>query len=216
VTDGLKPVSVLMSTSVDVAGSERVLRGGGIPLDDIVGSLAGEAKATLIFVDACRNDPRISRAMGAKGRGFRPLNPVRGGRLFIGLSTRLGDTADDGVAGKGSPFARAFSANIQTPGIRIDDAFRRLRDVVGSETGDKQLPDIVQDDLPDGAVTLVGAQGQPAAPVAHDDVAPRPPPRAATKTRRMRNFVKPRASGRLCRAPTILTPWRCSSRNMPI
>jgi hypothetical protein len=41
---------------------------------------------------------------------------VRGGRLFIGLSTRLGDTADDGVAGKGSPFARAFSANIQMPG----------------------------------------------------------------------------------------------------
>ena len=176
VTDGLKPVSVLMSTSVDVAaGSERVLRAGGIPLDDIVGSLAGEAKATLIFVDACRNDPRISRAMGAKGRGFRPLDSVRGGRLFIGLSTRLGDTADDGVAGKGSPFARAFSANIQTLGIRIDDAFRRLRDAVGSETGDKQLPDIVQDDLPDGAVTLVGAQREPAAPVAHDDVAPRPP-----------------------------------------
>jgi Caspase domain len=130
-----------MSTSVDVAaGSECVLPAGGIPLDDIVGSLAGEAKATLIFVDACRNDPRISRAMGAKGRGFRPLDPVRGGRLFIGLSTRFGDTADDGVAGRGSPFARAFSANIQTPGIRIDDAFRRLRDAVGSETGDKQLP----------------------------------------------------------------------------
>lgn len=84
------------------------------PLDYIVGSLAGGA-STLIFVDACRNDPRISSAMGAKGRGFRPLDPVRGGRRFIGLSTRLGDTADDDVAGKGSPFARAFSANMRNP-----------------------------------------------------------------------------------------------------
>ena len=42
VNDGVRPVSVLMSTSADVAAdSERVLRAGGIPLDDIVASLAG-------------------------------------------------------------------------------------------------------------------------------------------------------------------------------
>jgi tetratricopeptide (TPR) repeat protein len=158
VNEGVRPVSVLMSTSADVsANSERVLRAGGIPLDDIVASLAGQAKATLIFVDACRNDPRLSRGIGGRGRGFDRLEPVEGGSLFVGLSTRLGETAQDGDEGKGSPFARAFAKTIETKGMRIDDAFRQLRDAVKVETSGKQIPDIVQDDLPNGAITLVNA-----------------------------------------------------------
>ena len=158
VNEGIRPVSMLMSTSADVTSdSDRVLRSGGIALDEIVGSLIGKARATLVFVDACRNDPRVSRAVGGQSRGFAPLGPVQGGAVFIGLSTRLGTVARDGVAGMGSPFARAFAANIQTKGVRIDDAFRLLRDAVKSETHGDQLPDIVQDDLPNGAITLVRA-----------------------------------------------------------
>ena len=163
VNEGLKPVSILMSTSADVAkGSERQLRGNGIPLDDIVQQLAGVAGATLIFVDACRNDPRISRAIGG-GRGFSRIEPARSSALMIGLSTRLGDTAADGEPGKGSPFARAFAANIDAPGLRIDDAFRQIRTAVDAETGGKQLPDIVQDDLPTGAIILAGVEPTPPA-----------------------------------------------------
>src|SRR5277367_5834471 len=132
VNEGIRPVSMLMSTSADVTSdSDRVLRPGGIALDEIVASLVGRAKATLVFVDACRNDPRISRTVGG---GFSPLEKVQGGNVFIGLSTRLGSVAQDGEAGKGSPFARAFAANIQTKDMRIDDAFRQLREAVRSET----------------------------------------------------------------------------------
>ena len=117
VNEGIRPVSMLMSTSADVtSNSDRVLRSGGIALDEIVGSLVGKARATLVFVDACRNDPRVSRAVGGQSRGFAPLGPVQGGAVFIGLSTRLGTVARDGVAGMGSPFARAFAANIQNEG----------------------------------------------------------------------------------------------------
>src|SRR5277367_1512987 len=158
VNEGIRPVSMLMSTSADVTSdSDRVLRPGGIALDEIVGSLVGKARATLVFVDACRNDPRVSRAVGGQSRGFAPLGPVQGGAVLIGLSTRLGTVARDGVAGMGSPFARAFAANIQTKDVRIDDAFRLLRDAVKSETHGDQLPDIVQDDLPNGSITLVRA-----------------------------------------------------------
>jgi len=167
VNDGIKPVSVLMSTSANVtASSDRVLRAGGLALDDIATSLAGQAKVTLVFVDACRNDPRIVRAIGGKGRGFAVLDPVQGGSLFIGLSTRLGGTARDGVAGQGSPFARAFAQNVQTKGVRIDDMFRQVREAVKAETEGAQLPDVVQDDLPKGAITLVSAPAEPAKAVA--------------------------------------------------
>src|SRR5277367_2973443 len=176
VNEGIRPVSMLMSTSADVTSdSDRVLRSGGIALDEIVGSLVGKARATLVFVDACHNDPRVSRAVGGQSRGFAPLDPVKGGAVLIGLSTRLGTVARDGVAGMGSPFARAFAANIQTKGMRIDDAFAQLREAVKSETHGDQLPDIVQDDLPNGSITLVRATDgealtQPA------PVAPQPPP----------------------------------------
>ena len=130
-----------MSTSANVtSGSKRVLRSGGIPLDDIVQELIGQAASTLVFVDACRNDPRLSRAIGGNGRGLSRLDPVKGGNILIGVSTRLGDTAADGDAGKGSPFARAFAADIEAPGLRIDDAFRKIRDAVRTETAGKQVP----------------------------------------------------------------------------
>ena len=152
-----------MSTSANVtSGSERVLRSDGIPLDDIVQELIGQAASTLVFVDACRNDPRLSRAIGGNGRGLSRLDPVKGGNILIGVSTRLGDTAADGDAGKGSPFARAFAADIEAPGLRIDDAFRKIRDAVRTETAGKQVPDIVQDDLPQGALIL--ATGEAVAP----------------------------------------------------
>ena len=162
VNEGVRPVAVLMATSAKLAaGSERVLWADGVPLDAIVRSAAGQAKATLVFVDAFRSDPRVS--LGIDGaRGFQRIDAAPGASLFIGLSTRLGAVAGDGEAGKGSPFARAFAAAIQSKGARIDDAFRRMRDAVGAETQGKQLPDIVQDDLPDGAITLVGAQAEPA------------------------------------------------------
>ena len=171
VNDSLKPTSILMSTSADVtSGSERVLRAGGIPLDDIAQALVGQARSTLIFIDACRNDPRVSRAVGGAGRGLSRLDPVKGGNILIGISTRLGDTAADGEAGKGSPFARAFALDIEAPGLRIDDAFRKMRDAVRAETDGKQVPDIVQDDLPEGAMVLANA-----APVASvPPVAPAP------------------------------------------
>lgn len=156
VSDGLRPVSVLMSTSADVtSASERVLRSGGIPLDDVVQSLSGRARATLIFVDACRNDPRVTRAAGGTGRGFARIETPDNASLFIGLSTRLGETASDGEDGAGSPFARAFAAGITVTGQRIDDVFRGLRDKVRTETSGRQVPDVVQDDLPQGAMVLV-------------------------------------------------------------
>jgi uncharacterized caspase-like protein len=162
VNDGIKPVSVLMATSADVTSrSERILRSGGIPLDDIVQSLASKAGTTLVFVDACRNDPRV-RVAGGGGRGLSRIDAVASSGLFIGLSTRLGDVAADGDAGKGSPFARAFAGKIGVPGLRIDDAFAGIREAVRLETGDKQAPDVVQNDLPQGALVLVSTETVPA------------------------------------------------------
>jgi TonB family protein len=148
VSDRGGPRNYLMGIDADVTTtSERELRAGGMPLDDVIAAISSSAKTTLVFVDACRNDPSLSRAAGGQGRSAVALDTTVGENVFVGLSTRLGDVAADGEAGSGSPFARAFSANIGVPGARIDDAFTQVRLAVESETKRDQRPDVGRYDL---------------------------------------------------------------------
>ena len=169
VNDGLIPRNYLMSTDALVRSpSERILKAGGIPLDEIVQRLSGAAKATLVFVDACRNDPRGKRGSGAV-RGLARMETAGIPNLFVAVSTRLGEQAEDGAAGAGSPFARAFAQEIPKPGVRIDDVFAAVRRTVNVETAQRQKPEIVQDDLdaplvlvtPGDAATLAPAKLEP-------------------------------------------------------
>jgi len=147
INDKLKPRSYLMSTDAKIASkSDATLRAGGLALDEIVATLGGQAKISLFFVDACRNDPRV-RAPGGGGRGFARLDLPENSSIFVGLSTRLGEVAADGPSGAGSPFARAFAAVMVKPGLRLDDAFTEIRKQVQTETGGRQRPEPAQNDL---------------------------------------------------------------------
>jgi uncharacterized caspase-like protein len=153
--DGLRHRNYLMSTSTDLtSASEAILRRDGMPLDEIIDRISAPARITLAFVDACRNDP-FHR--GAGDRGFERVKIPLERQLYIGMSTQLGRTALDGLEGQGSPFAQAFTKIIAIPGLRIDDAFRDLRDEVAQKTEGRQKPEILQDDLLGGALVLVSA-----------------------------------------------------------
>ncbi|MEQ1943860.1 caspase family protein [Mesorhizobium sp. VNQ89] len=148
VSDRGGPRNFLMGVDADVTStSERSLRHYGLPLDDVIAAFSEAVKTTLIFVDACRNDPSITRAVGGSGRSAVAIDRSVGENVLVGLSTRLGDVAADGEPGKGSPFARAFSDNIVKAGLRVDDAFREARLAVTAETNGSQRPEIGRDDL---------------------------------------------------------------------
>ena len=91
--------------------------------------IIGHARATLIFIDACRNVPALAHR-GIGSRGFAPIDPSSFEGAYVVLSTRQGKTAEDGEAGKGSPFARAVAATLPTAGLRIEDASARIREKV--------------------------------------------------------------------------------------
>ena len=125
--DGLRQRNYLMSTSARLnSPSEGALRRDGIPLDEVIDRISAPAKITLAFIDACRNDP-FHRGVG--DRGFAPADSSFDRQIYIGMSTKLGKTALDGEKGTGSPFAQSFTQIIPTPGLRFDDAFRKLREV---------------------------------------------------------------------------------------
>ena len=154
--DDVRPHNYLMTTSADMTTtSDYLLRHDGVTIDEIIRRISAPVKVTLAFVDACRTDPS-QRVAG--GRGFEPLAVISPRQVYIGMSTQLGQTATDGVQGAGSPFAQAFVEQMTTRGLRIDDAFRALRDEVLEKTDGKQLPEILQDTLKQGALVLVRAQ----------------------------------------------------------
>ena len=79
----------------------------------IVGGLIGKAQATLVFVDACRSDPRVSRAVGGQARGFAPLGLIRGRRR-----KRFLVRCDRNVDLQG--FLSAWRARVRVPGsVRV-------------------------------------------------------------------------------------------------
>ncbi len=157
VADGERQENVLMATSANLSAKTALaLEGGGEPLDHVENTIIGRARATLIFIDACRNIPALaSRGIGS--RGFAPLNASNLEGAYVVLSTRVGQTAEDGAGGQGSPFARAFASVLPTPGLRIEDAYSRIREQVRKETSGGQVPDSVRSDLPEGGVVLVGS-----------------------------------------------------------
>ena len=123
-------------------------------IDEIIDPISRPAKVTIAFVDARRNDP-FHR--GAGDRGFEPIAVPLSRQIYIGMSTQIGKTALDGDSGEGSPFARAFVEKMATPGLRIDDAFRALRSEVSRLTEGRQQPEVLQDDLNEGATMLMKA-----------------------------------------------------------
>ena len=141
------------------------LEGGGEPLEHVEETIIGHARATLIFIDACRNVPALA-SRGVGSRGFAPIDSSNFEGAYVVLSTRQGKTAEDGPGGQGSPFARAFARVLPTPGLRIEDTYARIREKVRADTHGEQVPDIIRSDLPEGGVVLMPTGGSPSTPVA--------------------------------------------------
>ena len=157
--------TILMSTDAKLASnSPAVLRAGGLGLETIIRRMARVARTTLVFVDACRNDPSARSAGQAGDRVIRVRPDTEDAHnVFVGLSTQLGRTASDGKAGEGTPFARAFADSIVQPGLRIDDAFTRVRREVSKETDGLQVPQVAAIQLDDPPVLVPPKQVGPSA-----------------------------------------------------
>jgi tetratricopeptide (TPR) repeat protein len=151
---GGRQENLLMATDADFQARTGLgLQRGGEPLEHVEEMIIGHARATLIFVDACREVPALA-TRGVGSRGFAPFDVSAFDGAFVVISTRSGRTASDGVGGQGSPFARAFAAVLPTPRLRIEDAYARIRERVRAETSGEQVPDVIRSDLPEGGVVL--------------------------------------------------------------
>jgi uncharacterized caspase-like protein len=114
-------------------------------LDLVMGLMEREPRVSLVFLDACRDNPfaqQLARSMGstrstALGRGLAIVNAVAGS--FVAYATDPNQVALDGD-GAHSPFTAALLAHMETPGLSISDMMIEVRNDVLSATQNKQRP----------------------------------------------------------------------------
>jgi hypothetical protein len=122
--------------------TERDLRFEAMDLSDVIEQIAGQARVSLVILDACRNNP-FKQLLGPESRGSDlggGLAPQRAamGTLIV-YSTALGEVAADGN-GPHSPFTAALLRHIETPGIEVRQLIGVVRRDVRQATFGHQIP----------------------------------------------------------------------------
>lgn len=126
--------------------NERDLEFEATRLDFILSQmeLGREGKTTLVFLDACRDNPlarNLARSMGTRsaalGRGLAQVDSGVG--TFVSFSTQPGNVAVDGD-GRNSPFTAALKQHIRTSGVNLNGTMIRVRNDVIRATGGRQVP----------------------------------------------------------------------------
>lgn len=132
----LVPVDATVEAASDL-GFETV------ELDKILGSLEDPGRATIVILDACRDNP-LSRSIAARSRsssvsaGLAAYSTLGTGTL-IAFATAPGKVALDGT-GANSPFTQGLVKHLRTPGLEVRAMLTRVRADVMAATGNKQLP----------------------------------------------------------------------------
>jgi len=134
---------------VDAEITQRAhLASRALLFNDLLDDMAAQAQASLIFLDACRDNPftrNLTRALGDTAR----YAGVRGGLARVDVETVTGSfiayaTAPDTLAydgtGENSPFTAALLEHIETPGLSVGDLMIDVRNKVLAETNERQEP----------------------------------------------------------------------------
>ncbi|MDP3425775.1 MAG: caspase family protein [Humidesulfovibrio sp.] len=90
----------------------------------------------IVILDACRNNP-FTRSFRSADQGLARMDAPTGS--IVAYSTAPNSVASDGKGANGM-YTKYLLQNITTPGIPIEEVFKRVRIGVMDETGKKQVP----------------------------------------------------------------------------
>lgn len=93
-------------------------------------------RLNLVILDACRNNPFKSVSRSGS-RGLAKTDAPYG--TLLAYSTAPGDVAADGT-GTNSPYTMALARAMRTPGLPVEQVFKRVRIDVMERTGNRQVP----------------------------------------------------------------------------
>lgn len=127
----LVPTDAALESAAAIASST-------VRLDAIITELQNQDRPTLIFLDACRNNP-LPPSVELDERQDGLAQVETGENTFITFATQPGNVSNDG-AGDNSPFASALAKHLETPGLSISDLVIAVRNETREMTLGKQSP----------------------------------------------------------------------------
>lgn len=129
-TNYLLPVDVALEDAADLdlmaVEAQSVLRQ----------MFSARNKTNIMILDACRNNP-FTDIPDFNDNGLAEMQAPTG--TFLAYATAPGGVALDGLEGN-SPFTQALASKITTPGLRIEQMFKKVRIDVIDKTSGQQTP----------------------------------------------------------------------------
>jgi len=121
---------------------ETEVRERTIDATDLVERLRNTGnQLNIVILDACRDNPLLKPAFVARGAvstlGLAPMRPASG--TLVAFATEAGRVASDGAAGR-SLYTKYLVQYMRTPGLTLEQVFKRVREAVNRETNGKQVP----------------------------------------------------------------------------
>jgi hypothetical protein len=93
-------------------------------------------RMNLVILDACRDNP-FARSFRSAASGLATMDAASG--TFIAYATAPGRTADDGTGANGL-YTEQLIHYMRTPGLKVEDVFKRVRIDVEKSSAGKQVP----------------------------------------------------------------------------
>jgi Uncharacterized protein containing caspase domain len=128
----LIPVSVGIRTEADLP---RLAVDAAAVLESME---AANNSLNIVILDACRNNPFAKKFRSGAARGGLAAMQAPKGSL-IAFATSPGAVASDGTGGNGV-YTKNLLENLRTPGIEVEQMFKRVRSGVITDTDNRQIP----------------------------------------------------------------------------
>lgn len=143
----LNNVNYIVPKNAELRSEARV-RQETIALQEIISTIERRATITLVFLDACRDNPLaedLQRSVAGASRSAAvprglAVMEIRNPNTFVVYAAAPGRTASDG-SGQNSPFASALLSNINQPGLEIETLMKRVTRDVSKATNGQQIPE---------------------------------------------------------------------------
>jgi uncharacterized caspase-like protein len=120
--------------------SEDEIPIAGIDLGFLLGRMShARSRINIVILDACRNNPFFGKG-GPAAQGLAPMDAPVG--TLLAFATAPGKLAADSGAGSSSNslYATYLAKHIPTPGLPVEQVFKRVREGVVRETKATQVP----------------------------------------------------------------------------
>ncbi len=130
--------------------SVTALKRRAVIAQDVIDQMERGAKASLVFLDACRNNTLTRDLAQSLPEQTRNTTPSRGlarmnanGNSLIAFAAAPNDVAADGTGNRNSPFTSAVLKHIETPNIVVPEMLTEVTADVVRATSNRQKPEVL-------------------------------------------------------------------------